>query len=70
MPEYIVRPVSSERDPEMASYVVCTDELTEVVRCKDCKYLEKQTFGDLSLWCDAHEHLIDDSDGYCAWGER
>lgn len=43
------------------------DELTPVVRCRDCKFC-------MSCWgadyCDYFKHVTNDPDGFCAWGER
>lgn len=55
-----------------------SDDILEIVRCKDCKYMDAV---DLSWLYGDHEHdhcfceRLDDDfgvdpDGFCAWGER
>ena len=55
-------------------------DFIQVVRCRDCKYLETQTvsFSDKPLfvciaeWCIGAEgdNPLVEPDGFCAWGER
>ena len=42
---------------------VSSDNLVEVVRCKDCKYRKKNTF------C-LHNMRYEDDNGFCSYGER
>lgn len=42
-------------------------ELTEIVRCRDCKYCMAYWRSD---YCDYFKHVTNDPDGYCAWAER
>ena len=58
----------------MSEYIYGTDEhgghwLTgeEIVRCRDCVYNAKDTYGICYRF--DHEHF-NQPDGYCAWGER
>lgn len=46
------------------------EKLTEIVRCKSCKYYEvvPEDSGD---WCGYWtDRVYMDGDGFCAWGER
>ncbi len=43
------------------------DELTPVVRCRDCKFCMSYWEAD---YCDYFKHVTNDPDGYCAWGKR
>jgi hypothetical protein len=47
------------------------DELTGVVRCKDCKHFDEHT-GKCYVFCDEEYHveLEVDSDHFCSYGER
>lgn len=48
-----------------------TYNLVEIVRCRDCKFLND--FSDdkrgTVYWCE-QEHYVDDLDSFCSWGER
>lgn len=41
----------------------------QVVRCKDCKYMEEFEFDDDLCWCGIHEFARGE-DYFCADGER
>jgi hypothetical protein len=73
MASYVMREkilVDGEWVESPSYHRVCTDELTEIVRCRDCKWYEQSEINNaLSCWCDCHEHNVD-PDGFCAWGER
>ena len=43
------------------------DELTPVVRCRDCKFCMSYWGAD---YCDFFSHVTNDPDGFCSWGER
>lgn len=43
------------------------DELTPVVRCRDCKFCMSYWGAD---YCDFFSHTTNDPDGFCSWGER
>jgi hypothetical protein len=46
-----------------------TVEAVEVVRCKDCKHMEKTTYG--LRWCNVWEAINGmGDDGFCNYGER
>lgn len=59
MSEYVVE----EPSDSSASWRV--HEL--IVRCRDCKYCMSYWKAD---YCDYFSHAINDTDGFCAWGER
>ena len=44
----------------------------EIVRCKDCEYMERQTTydGSMSWFLCSHFKRPTRCDGYCAWGVR
>lgn len=48
-----------------------TDEVTEVVRCKDCKHFHPciKPVEDFEGWCIARECETDEPE-YCSYGER
>lgn len=74
MSEYIVRV-----DGQMPC-AIYERELTEIVRCRDCKHYELLTvsYSDKPLsvctaeWCEGMErdNPLVEPDGFCAWGER
>lgn len=41
----------------------------EIVRCKDCKYLDHFCDEEIDLWCSAWENVTSE-DGFCHYGER
>ena len=58
-------------DPEVLADIywrVFDGELTEVVRCKDCKYYYEQPRG-FSPICELTISRAE-KEGYCAWAER
>ena len=50
-----------------------TADVVEVVRCKDCKYLDKGE-NDSESWCECTAHFgkyfAVNEDGFCSFGER
>lgn len=58
----------------MAEYVtVWVDDLPDlkrgerIVRCRDCKFCMSYWGAD---YCDFFSHVMNDPDGFCAWGKR
>lgn len=41
----------------------------EIVRCKDCKYLDHFCDEEIDLWCSAWENVTSE-DGFCHYGKR
>ena len=41
----------------------------DLVRCRDCKYLEVHGKTTMHYWCDQWEHYTDE-DSFCSYGER
>lgn len=75
MTDYIKR---SEAIRAMAQYMMDmalidnTDDVVEVVRCKDCKYYHKEWNGSQThyykdYWC---EWVEPDENNFCSYGER
>jgi hypothetical protein len=50
------------------------NNLTEVVRCKDCKYLSEFGHCRKHMYCDSkfvyHPVINPDNESYCSYGER
>ena len=41
-------------------------DMVEVVRCKDCVFLNRR----VGLWCGFHDSLYPTTKDYCSWGVR
>ena len=60
----------------MSEYIYATDDhgnqwvkWEEVVRCRDCKYMSRDT--NVFRWCyRLSPEIACEPDGFCAWGER
>lgn len=42
--------------------------LTELIRCKDCKYGVYETYGEYGHYC-CHDQYIETGEEFCAWAE-
>lgn len=52
-----------------------TVDAVEVVRCKDCKYLDIINKAPVYTYCSKHNHIFplweeDTREHFCSWGER
>ena len=71
MTEYIVDvQFASDFDADnMRYFELDVRSRKEVVRCRDCKYLE--TYDDAPyLICRKFDHFLDSIEGFCAWGTK
>ena len=70
MSEYIIG-ISAEviERAKNGEKILITPKLTEIVRCRDCKYYEAvpEDSGD---WCGYWTDRVYGTDGFCAWGKR
>lgn len=73
MPEYVAVKIMPDKKGTSYNLEVVTDtDFVNVVRCKDCKYLEHTTINGKPFYpvCHAFDCLAVDDDGYCYRGER
>lgn len=47
--------------------VLLSRQREEIVRCKDCRFCFSYWKSD---YCDYFKHVINNRDGFCAWGEK
>lgn len=70
MKEYIFQISDALYNEETGEAVFQPIVAGELVRCKDCKYMQEHSSYNISYWTCSKWHNATNYDGYCHYGER